>query len=120
MREHNNIPQTAQGSKKKFNIIGCIILVFIFVPAILLGVNFYNFQSKTSEQLNKVSRQIEQLPELEEDIFTKCMEENGGDAKKIAFCQENTQKQMHILAQELDSAKKDLQNKEWYENIKFI
>ena len=78
---------------------------------------YLNKKSDLNIQLTKVKSQLKELPELEKDIFTKCMEGKEGTAQNIAFCQENTQKQMHTLSQDLNNAKKDIESKKWYKVI---
>ncbi len=62
-------------------------------------------------QLEDVENKIQELPELEEDIFTKCMEGKEGTAKNLRDCGENTQKQIFTLSQELVNLKESLQER---------
>jgi len=104
--------------KKKAWKIVLIILSIMVCLASIAGASFYYVKYKDlNKQKVKVEKQLKALPELEKDIFTKCMADKGGTAENIAFCQENTQKQMYTLAQDLTNAKKDLGNKKWYQVI---
>ena len=103
-------------SKKKFVLITLLTLLTI-ASLLLVGLYIKN-RSELNKQVTTIDNQLKELPELEKDIFTKCMEGKDPTAQSIAKCQENTQKQMHTLAQDLTSAKKDLQNKKWYEVLK--
>lgn len=101
---------------KKLMTIG-VISVLIIVGFAVAGA-YYEHSTNNQKSLAKINKQIKELPELEEDIFTKCMEENKGGVENIPFCQENTQKQMHTLAQDLVNAKEDIESRKWYEFIK--
>lgn len=113
----SNHTETKKAPKKRYKILGFLIIACIAIGGIFLGSSYYEFRISTEKQLAKIDRQVKELPELEEDIFAKCMEERKGGAKNIAFCQENTQKQMHTLSQDLKNAKKDIISKEWYDTI---
>lgn len=103
-------------SKRYYKIIITIIALLLAASSAVLLV-YLNKKTNLNKQLAKVQSQLKELPELEKDIFTKCVEGKESTAQSIAFCQENTQKQMHTLAQDLNSAKKDLEGKKWYQVI---
>lgn len=92
---------------------GGVVVLFVALLVIVGAGGYYYFYKKNEvgEQLAKISNQLSELPSLEKDIFAKCMEGKNGTAQDIAFCQENTQKQMSTLAQDLMSAKKELESK---------
>lgn len=62
-------------------------------------------------QLTDVEEKISALPELEEDIFTKCMEKTKGGPQDIKKCEESTQKQIFTLSQDLANLKEELKKK---------
>lgn len=66
--------------------------------------------NQDSSQLADVNKKIEQLPELEKDIFTKCMDGKEGTSSDIKTCQEQTQKEIFTLSQDLSNLKQSLQN----------
>lgn len=92
---------------------GGVVVLFVVLLVVVGAGGYYYFYKKNEvgEQLAKISNQLSELPSLEKDIFAKCMEGKNGTAQDIAFCQENTQKQMSTLAQDLMSAKKELESK---------
>jgi len=100
--------------RRKSKLILFILLIGLVAAGFYLGTVYYTKTSEKDRQLSKLDAQIRQLPELEEDVFTKCMEEKD-TAKHIPFCQENTQEQMHTLSQDLKNAKSDILDKAWYE-----
>ena len=63
---------------------------------------------KLEQQLSDVESKIRELPELEKDIFTKCMENKEGTTNNIRVCQEATQEQIFTLSQDLTNLKKAL------------
>lgn len=63
------------------------------------------------QQLEDVKQKIEELPELEEDIFSKCIEGKRGTQKQISQCQEKTQTKIHTLSQDLTNLKQNLESK---------
>jgi hypothetical protein len=94
-----------------------VFLVLLLLSLIAGGIFYYIKYADLNKQKVKLQNQLKELPELESDVFSKCMEGKGGTAENIAFCQENTQKHIHDLAQDLSNAKKDLDNKKWYQVI---
>lgn len=68
-------------------------------------------REKISKQLEDVNKKIAELPELENDVFSKCMETTDGTADDIKDCQESTQKQIFTLSQDLNNLKKSLEEK---------
>ena len=98
---------------KNVIIIICVLIVFIVFS--VAAYYYYIKKTNNDTQITGISLKLKELPELEKDIFSKCMEKKEGVSQDIAFCQENTQKQMHDLAQDLTNAKKNLQGKNWYE-----
>lgn len=66
---------------------------------------------RLQQQLSDVESKIRELPELEKDIFAKCMENKEGTTNNIRVCQEATQEQIYTLSQDLTSLKKALAEK---------
>jgi len=100
-------------------------IIYILASIILIlgagaGYYYYAQKSKINRQIADINLKLKELPDLEKDIFTKCMEGKAAVAQNIAFCQENTQKQMFTLAEDLTNAKKDLQGKNWYQVLKYV
>jgi len=117
--EYNSLFQDIKVTNKKFkNYILTIIAISFFIASVAFVFYYHSKTSDLNEQKAKIKKQLTELPDLEKDIFTKCMEDKGGTAKNIAFCQENTQKQMFTLAQDLNNAKNDIENKKWYQVLK--
>lgn len=95
-----------------------IILPIVFVVFVLIvGIYGYYRYSSIQNQLEKTRKQIGELPELEEDIFAKCIGNGIIDVAKIAKCQESTQEQIHTLSQDLKSIEKELNDKSIWELI---
>lgn len=102
-------------------IVGFIITIFMYNAGIIIADNFLeNTQernvlgentetSQISIQLTDVNNKISELPKLEKDIFTKCMEGKRGTPQDIKQCEENIQKQMFVLSQDLINLKTDLE-----------
>jgi len=65
---------------------------------------------KIKSELENVNRKISEIPELEKDIFYKCIEDKEITAKNIRTCEENTQKQIFDLSQDLVNLRADLQS----------
>lgn len=61
-------------------------------------------------QLEDTQQKMKELPELEKDIFAKCMEGIQPTAANIRNCEETTQKNIYTLSQELTNLKNSLQN----------
>ncbi len=95
-------------------LVTVVVVVGLAVGALIYSSNMNEINS----QLESVEYKIKELPSLEEDIFTKCMSKLDGTAQNIAFCQENTQEQIHTLSQDLQSTKQDLENKSIVEVIR--
>lgn len=97
---------------------GIFSVLFVFLLlSLVIGYYFYK-KNTINLQITKLDTQLQELPELEKDIFTKCMTDKNGTAQEIAFCQENTQKQMATLAQDLTNAKRELESKNIIEVLK--
>ena len=60
-------------------------------------------------QLEDTNFKMEELPELEKDIFAKCMGGKEPTASNIKLCEETTQKNVFTLSQELTNLKNSLQ-----------
>lgn len=63
-----------------------------------------------NQQLQDVQKKIDELPDLEKDIFSKCIENKEKTAENIRGCEESTQKQIYTLSQELNNLKESLTN----------
>lgn len=97
-----------------------VIIAVVAVGGYLLWQNWSGWFGNTQElktQLADVNAKIAALPELEKDIFTKCMEGKDGTAVNIRICQENTQKQVFTLSQELINLKKSLEQQLNWKNV---
>jgi uncharacterized protein HemX len=96
---------------KRGVIVTSTILVLV---ALGVGVYFgwkeYSGKKEIEKQLSDTQQKIQELPELENDIFTKCIESQKKIATNIKNCQEKTQKSIHTLSQELSGVKSDLEN----------
>lgn len=64
---------------------------------------------KINLQLADVENKILELPELEKDAFTKCMEGKIATAVNLKSCEESTQKSIFTLSQELTNLKNSLE-----------
>lgn len=92
------------------------ILLALIVVGAASGGGYYLYnqnkiKNETKKQLADVQKKIDQLPELEKDIFSKCMEGKSGTASDIKACEESTQKEMFTLAQDLTNIKSSLEAK---------
>lgn len=71
-------------------------------------------QEDLESQLTDINEKINSLPNLEEDIFYKCMEGKEITPENIDICQTNTQEQIFTLSQELrnleNETKSELKN----------
>lgn len=94
------------------------IVLFVLLLSIGAGGYYFYKNNEINKQISKLDYQLEELPELEKDVFTKCMVGKDGTAQNIAYCQENTQEQMFTLSQDLSSAKKSLESKNIIEVLK--
>lgn len=105
---------------KIYIVVG--IIVFLVVIIYLIGKMPNNSEPRPSpsqtapresvqKQLEDVNKKIAELPELENDIFSKCVETTEGTADDIKACQESTQKQIFTLSQDLNNLKKSLEEK---------
>lgn len=93
------------------------LLLAVGLVMIVLGLSVYLDYSTSAEednikaQLVGVENKITDLPELEKDIFTKCMEGKEATAMNIRACQESTQEQAFTLSQDLVNLKKTLEDR---------
>ncbi|MBI2008808.1 hypothetical protein HYS84_00165 [Candidatus Saccharibacteria bacterium] len=71
----------------------------------------YKEKQDLKNQLADVELKIQQLPELEEDIFAKCMEGKSGTSSDLRSCQESTQRAIFTLSQDLSNLKLTIEAK---------
>jgi hypothetical protein len=99
----------------KIALIGFGVLVILFVIFLLISPSTPNEEvsgeksERTAEQqLVDVRNKINELPELEKDIFAKCITDKNKTAENIRACQERTQKEIFTLSQDLKNLERSL------------
>lgn len=99
----------------KIALVGLGVLVIVFVISLLITSSTSNEEADSQkdkqtaeQQLVDVRNKINDLPELEEDVFAKCIADKNKTAENIRACQETTRKEIFTLSQDLKNLEKSL------------